>query len=302
MNMTPSIITYFKTKHLYLGIVRYSLGAFMLTYSLTKILKTQFALPGFVWTETQTLETIASKQLAWVFLGYSTWFQVLLGFLELCPALLLFFKRTTLLGAILMLPVTLNVVLINYALDLWDGTKILSLMLLFLNLLVFVFEWRRVKSIFSMIIGKGLSVKFDITEIVLNVTVILTVAYFSFQYLLGHTNQTNVLTGDWLNQHPIEWTLVKEESKDSVLASRNLKLYFWGYGIYKEVDGSNEVSPTAYSLDERKHQLMLKYDDGEIIKCNYSFPSETELKIEMTKNHSKITQYFEKRIINENRN
>ncbi|MNK03749.1 hypothetical protein D3C87_216010 [compost metagenome] len=300
--MTPSILTYLKTKHLYLGIVRYSLGAFMLTYSITKILKTQFALPGFVWTETQTLETMPSKQLAWVFLGYSTWFQVLLGFLELCPALLLFFKRATLLGAILMLPVTLNVVLINYALDLWDGTKILSLILLFLNLLVFAFEWSRIKSIFSIIIGTRLSIKLNIAEIVFNIAVILTVTYFSLQQLLVYTNQTNALTGDWLHQHPIEWTLVKEESKDSVLATRNLKLYFWAYGIYKEVDETNEVGPTTYSIDERKRQLMLRYDDGEIIRCNYSFPSETELKIEMTKNHSKITQYFEKRIINENRN
>ena len=162
--MIRSIITSLKKNHIYLGIVRYSLGIFILTYSLTKILKTQFALPGFVWTETQTLETIASKQLARVFLGYSTWFQVLLGLLEFLPAILLFFKRTTLIGAILMLPVTLNVALINYALDLWDETKLLSLMLLFLNLLIFAFEWRRVKFIFITVIGKGVTLKFQIRD------------------------------------------------------------------------------------------------------------------------------------------
>lgn len=300
--MTSSIIPLLKKNHLYLGIVRYSLGIFMLTYSLTKILKTQFALPGFVWTETQTLETISSKQLAWVFLGYSTWFQVLLGFLEFVPAILVFFRRTTLLGAILMLPVTLNVVLINYSLRLWEETKLLSLMLLFLNLLIFAFKWRRVKSIFLTVIGKALARKFQITELLVNVVVIVIVSYISLQQLFEYRNQTNQLTGDWLNQHPIEWILSKEESKDGALAPRSLKIYFWAYGTYKEFDDNSEVTPTAYSIDERKGQLTLKYDDGRIIECRYSFPSETELKIEKTKDRSKVIQYFRKRIVNEDMN
>ncbi len=300
--MIRSNIAFLKKNHLYLGIVRYSLGIIMLTYSLTKILKTQFALPGFVWTETQTLETIASKQLAWVFLGYSTWFQVLLGLLEFLPAILIFFRRTTLIGAILMLPVTLNVALINYALDLWDETKLLSLMLLFLNLLIFAFEWRRVKSIFLTVIGKALTIKFQITELIVNVAVIVIVSYISLQQLFEYKNQTNKLTGDWLNQHSIEWILSKEESKDGVLAPRNLKIYFWTYGLYKELNDDSKVKPTSYSIDERKGQLTLKYDNGKTIECSYSFPSETELKIEMTKDDSKIVQSFQKRIINENRN
>jgi len=268
---------------------------------LPKILKTQFALPGSIWTDAQTLENISSRQLAWVFLGYSSWFQMLLGFLELIPALLLFFKRTTLLGAILMLPITLNVVVINYSLDLWPATKIISSSLLFLNLLIFAFERDRIRSLFLTIVGKGSRAKSNIIEVIFNVAVIAIVSYFYLQQLFKYTDQTNELTGDWLNQHPIEWTLQKETCKDSVLAPRNLKLYFWTYNLYKEVGDTSQISPTSYSINEQTRQLTLKYKDGKIIKCNYSFPSSTELKIEITKDNSTVIQYFQKRIINENR-
>nr|WP_315423560.1 hypothetical protein [uncultured Pedobacter sp.] len=300
--MTKSYLIFLKTKHPYLGLVRYALGIMMFAYSLNKILKTQFALPGFVWTEMQTLENIASKRLAWVFLGYSTWFQVLLGVLELLPALLVLFRRTTLLGAILMLPMTAGVVLINFALDLWDETKILSLMLIFLNLVILIFEWHKVKSIFLTTVGKALLPKIAVLELIFNLAVISIVSYICLPQLLEFKGQTNRLTGDWINQHPIEWILTKEVSNDVVLAPRALKVYFWADGMYTQLDDTNEVTPTTYNVIELKGKLALQYNDGKVVECNYSFPNETELKIELLKGHSKITQYFKKRIINENRN
>src|SRR5215831_13612339 len=63
-----------------------------------------------------------------------SWLQCLLGVLETLPTLLLFFRRTWRLGALLLLPVLLNVVLINFAMDLWDDTKKISATLLILNL------------------------------------------------------------------------------------------------------------------------------------------------------------------------
>lgn len=123
----------------------------MLTYAITKILRTQFVLlPFALWQ--RPLETLSGKNIAWAFLGYSPWFQILLGVLEFIPSILLLFRRTALLGAILLLPMTLSVFSINQALDLWETTKQISLILLALNCLVLIFHWQRIKTVLSIII------------------------------------------------------------------------------------------------------------------------------------------------------
>jgi hypothetical protein len=71
--------------------------------------------------------------LAWAYLGYAPWFQRLMGAVEFAPALMLFFRRTARLAAALMFAVLLNVVLVNFALDLWHDTKIISCQLLGLD-------------------------------------------------------------------------------------------------------------------------------------------------------------------------
>lgn len=293
--------SFLKERQLYITLVRYALGLVMLPYALSKILRLQFALTGFGWTLMQNLESIPSHQIAWLFLGYSGWFQMFLGFMELIPALLLLFRRTSLLGAILMFPITLNVVLINYALNLWDGTKLMSIILLSLNLLLFIVELPKLKALLSRIILKRLSIKFTVNEIIINLTLITVLGYFTLPFLLKLKNQTNALTGDWINQRPIEWTLEKEVQKDSVLAKRDLRLYFWTGGLCTEAGEIQLDGPISYTIDQVNHQLSFKYDDGSIIKKKYTLLADTGLKIEAFENPAIPTQYYSKRIININK-
>lgn len=299
MNQTLIFLT---KKHLYLGITRYLLGIAMIPYALTKILRTQFVLTGFSLTQLQSLESIPGPTLTWAFLGHSLWFQVLLGFLELIPALLLLFRRTTLLGATLMLPVTLNVFLINYALDLWVGTKVVGSGLLILNILVLIFHWAKIKSILMVILNRGIQVKFTKIETAINIIVIAVVGYFASVPLIENRNQRNELTGDWLSRQPIEWLLEKEESGDSTLASRDLKVYFGPYGKYDEAGASSYSYDVSYTVDVAKRIVALKYDDGNIENCKYELISEDELKIYRLADsisNDTITQYFKRRIINQ---
>lgn len=302
MKQTLSFLT---KKHLYLGLTRYLLGITMLPYALTKILRTQFTLTGFALTQLQSLEAIPGTILAWAFLGQSAWFQILLGFLELIPAIMLLFRRTTLLGATLMLPVTLNVFLINYALDLWDGTKVIATVLLTLNILVLLFDWTKIKSLLMVIIDKGIQFKLTKIETALNIVVIVLVGYFASEPLIEYRNQRNGLTGDWLNQHPVEWVLEREESGDSTFASRDLKVYFGPYGKYDESGASSYTYDVSYTVDTIKRTITLKYVEGNVVNCKYEMLSDSELKIDRVVGSSKntaVTQYFRKRIINGDHN
>jgi len=250
------IITFFKKRALYLGVARYLLGLVMIFYSITKILQTQFVVVPFLQWQ-QPLESLSGKTIAWAFLGHSPWFEILLGFLELIPGILLLFRRTILLGAILLLPVTLNVFLINHALNLWDDTKVISLILLILNIIVLMFEWRRIKGLALTVLGSDTKFKGTIAEVVINFVVVAVITYLGCDLLFGYINQKNVLIGDWYHRHPNEWILQSEKIGDSTLRHRLVKSYYDVGGSYSEVNDTGTVWPynIYYKLDEKNKTL-----------------------------------------------
>jgi hypothetical protein len=105
-------------------VARLFLGLAMVPYAIDKLLAYQFKIPA--WSYAQPLGATSGSTLAWATFGYSPRLQMLLGLFELIPALLLLNARTRRLGALIMLPVLLNVALINFSLDLWSGTKTVS--------------------------------------------------------------------------------------------------------------------------------------------------------------------------------
>jgi hypothetical protein len=94
-----------------LGLVRYWLAFMISLYGYAKILKTQFAQQL---TRNDTpVGHLSGFQLTWNYFGHSYTFVVILALLQIGGSLLLLFRRTTLLGAVILLPVMVNIVLIN---------------------------------------------------------------------------------------------------------------------------------------------------------------------------------------------
>jgi hypothetical protein len=117
---------------------RYFLGLLMMPYAIDKLLVYQFKLPA--WIYAQPLGATSGRNLAWATYGYSPHLQMLLGLFELIPALLLLNVRTWRLGALFMFPVLLNVVLINFSLDIGRDTKIISSTLLAVNVFLILYD------------------------------------------------------------------------------------------------------------------------------------------------------------------
>ena len=134
----------------FITIVRYILGLAILTYGISKLCNYQFQVSA--WTYAHPLSQTSGSMLAWAFLGYEPWFQFLLGVFETIPGLLLLNRRTWRLGALLLFPVLLNVVLINFALDLWHDTKVISSILLVLNLSLLACDLRRYHSFLAALL------------------------------------------------------------------------------------------------------------------------------------------------------
>jgi hypothetical protein len=108
--------------------LRYALAGLALSYGIAKLIPPlQFALPG----PTRLSETYGESSpfaLLWTFMGTSPFYAHFAGVAEVVGAVLLFFRRSVYAGALLLMPVLANVVLLNFCYDV--PVKLLSLHML----------------------------------------------------------------------------------------------------------------------------------------------------------------------------
>lgn len=96
--------------------LRYCIGFYMLVYGFDKVFKSHFPFPSLEKLG-QTFGESSPQGLLWAFMGYSTSYTVFLGIAEVLSGFLLLFRRTTALGALLVLIIMLNVAVINFSYD-----------------------------------------------------------------------------------------------------------------------------------------------------------------------------------------
>ena len=81
-------------------------------------------------------------ELTWFYYGYSRIYACILGLMQVAGATLLLFRKTTLLGALLMLPVMANIVLINVFILRDDYGPYFTSTLIFTSLLLLLWHQR----------------------------------------------------------------------------------------------------------------------------------------------------------------
>jgi uncharacterized membrane protein YphA (DoxX/SURF4 family) len=103
--------------HIWLRIyVRLVLGATMISYGAFKVIKSQFPFPS-IDRLAQPFGDASPMGLLWTFMGYSDAYNVFTGVGEMIGGILLFFRRTTTLGSLLLIAILANVVILNFAFD-----------------------------------------------------------------------------------------------------------------------------------------------------------------------------------------
>jgi hypothetical protein len=97
-------------------IVRLTLASMLLAYGLAKVIPTQFPQPG-AGLLVQPLGEFTPMGLLWAFMGHSTLYQMFGGWCEVLPGVLMLFRRTAFAGALLAIPVLVNVLVLNLTFD-----------------------------------------------------------------------------------------------------------------------------------------------------------------------------------------
>ncbi len=91
--------------------LRYISAFLLLLYGSSKLLGRQFSVAPEL--ALRPIGSLSGHQLAWYYYSYSHVYATLLGLIQLAGAALLLFRKTTLLGAALLLPVITNILMIN---------------------------------------------------------------------------------------------------------------------------------------------------------------------------------------------
>jgi hypothetical protein len=128
-------------------IIRFYVAFTMITYGYVKVIKLQFPSP----TAERLLEPVGNMSpmgLAWTYMGYSVGFNIFVGMGEVCTGLLLIFRRTTTLGALLGLVVAANIMAVNYCFDV--PVKILSTILVAMSICLLIRDGRRLANFFIL--------------------------------------------------------------------------------------------------------------------------------------------------------
>jgi hypothetical protein len=128
-------------------VLRFYVGDTMVIYGAAKVIKLQFPAPG----PGRLIEAYGDSSpftLAWTFMGYSKAYNYFTGIAELTCGLLLFFRRTTLIGAVIAFTVAANIVAINYCFDV--PVKILASALLLMVMVILLKDADRFISFFFL--------------------------------------------------------------------------------------------------------------------------------------------------------
>jgi hypothetical protein len=117
----------------------------MVGYGLVKVLKLQFPFPK-VYRLYQPFGEASPMGLLWTFMGYSTAYNIFTGSLEVIGGMLLCFRRTRLLGALIVVAVMSNVVMLNFTYDV--PVKLFSTHLLLIAILIILPDAKRLANFF----------------------------------------------------------------------------------------------------------------------------------------------------------
>jgi len=125
--------------------LRVFLIAAMLLYGFVKVFQIQFQ-PASFEKLLQPLGEFSPMGLAWQYMGYSKGFGMFAGLMEILGGILLIWRRTTTLGAFIIIGVMTQVAMMNFMFDI--PVKLFSIHLILMSGVLFMTDYKRFVSVF----------------------------------------------------------------------------------------------------------------------------------------------------------
>ena len=178
------------------GIIRFWLALSIATYGFAKLFKTQFQTPDFLLDT--PVSSLDGMSLTWYYYGYSYPLAVIIGFLQIGGSSLLLYRRTTLLGVLILLPIMVNIILINLFYKIAVGAFFNSVVYS-LGLLFFLYLNReRLKVIVFDVVDQLPAILSDRRWVKHSLRVLpIAIAFISMKLLIDTHPDEQLLRGSW---------------------------------------------------------------------------------------------------------
>lgn len=138
---------YFQLNYWLCLFIRYYVSSVAFVYGIEKLFALQMLFPNLSQLATP-LGDFLPMRLSWMFIGYSTPYQVFSGIMETVVGVLLLYRRTATLGILIATAVFLNVMMLNLSYDI--PVKLYSMHIVALCLFLAVNEWNRILCFFIL--------------------------------------------------------------------------------------------------------------------------------------------------------
>ncbi len=240
-------------------VIQYSLAYSISVYGFAKILKTQFVVSESI--KDIPLGAQNGFALTWHYFGYSYAFAVIIGLTQLIGSALLLFNSTRLLGTFILLPVMINIVLINIFYEIALGAFLNSLIYTISLLFLMLLNYNELLKLFFPTIGQKLDKTVSGIFLVNAIRIMTIVLHFFLTiYLLKkhfqfNSNFKGVYEVETINKNNVD---VETDLKDSVLT----KIYFeYPVQATLECNGYKRRENYYYKLDEDAKVISLLFDE-----------------------------------------
>jgi hypothetical protein len=124
-------------KFFWRGLLRYGIALDLAMFGFQKIFRLQFVVPLAM--QDQPLSRLTGEEQTWAYFGHSYAFAFVIGLFQIAGSLLLLYRRTKLIGVFILLPVMLNICLLNIFYGFEVG-ELVHAVVLFLGLAYLLFE------------------------------------------------------------------------------------------------------------------------------------------------------------------
>lgn len=245
------------------GIIIFYVAYYISMYGFAKLLKTQFQPPQSV------LETpvgdLSGFWLTWVYYGHSQTLAYILGSIQIGGSILLTFRKTRLAAIFLLLPVMVNIDLINHFYAISPLAYYNSAHYTFILLFLLFLDYDKLKIVFSYKGTMPLNLRTGLLTIV-RIGVIIA-AFLSVYILKQGFEPKTKLNGEWqvISYTKNNSVLLPNQCEDSIWN----KIYFeWRYGglfRYNANKFEDKDLYTDYKVNEKAHTVLISfYTDDKI--------------------------------------
>lgn len=128
------------------GLIRYSVAFNLARFGWAKVFGLQFNVPESI--ASQPINQLSGEWLTWFYFGYSPTFGLVVAAIQIVGGFLLLFRRTLLLGSIILFSFMLNLTLINIFYQMNMGGLVQSIVLTIGILFLLLLDYERLKDFF----------------------------------------------------------------------------------------------------------------------------------------------------------